>query len=222
MVRDEILQRALEGLEEDLDELGEGLWGMLERYEEGEWRGQVDQLPAWLALRYEELWGLCRFSPESVAPEGALGPRAVAVAAGWLEQLIVRWLGQGGEVKAHSFEDPEHVAAYREHVRKLDAQLDALQLEAERTAQHARSTLAQWRDDVLAELEAQRVRDIDAIELLVAPHQAPASTRAELAAEIAAVAPEDKKADKKADKQADKLKVDEAAISPSAEPGDAP
>ncbi len=171
MVRDEILQRALEGLEEDLDELGEGLWGMLERYEEGEWRGQVEQLPAWLALRYEELWGLCRFAPESVAPEGALGPRAVAVAAGWLEQLIVRWLGQSGVVKAHSFDDPQQVEAYRQHVRKLDAQLDALQLEAERTAQHARRTLAQWRDDVLAELEAQRVRDIDAIELLVAEGQ---------------------------------------------------
>ncbi len=58
----------------------------------------------------------------------------------------------------------------------------------------------------------------NAIELLVAPHQAPVTSRAELAAEIAASASAAE--DKQADKQADKAKDDEAVT--RAEPGDAP
>ena len=167
-MREEIIKTTLSSLDHELDALREALFESLEHYE-GQLRARCKRLPQWLALGFHEVWPLFCFSPSSVSPQAALGPRVVAVAAGELDAFIEQWLGRPGAIKQHTFaQSPSQLSAYLRADDALERALRDMLIESERVARHARETLAQWRDDILSELEDSRVRDIEAIELLVA------------------------------------------------------
>lgn len=167
-MREEMIRKTAGALETELDDLRDALMEGLTRYE-GQLREQCERLPSWLALTFQEIWPLFCFSEEGPAPDAALGPRVIALAAGDLEDFIERWMGDSLNPRIHHFaQDPTLLQRYIQSRESVEQLLDDLLLESEQVAQRARETLNYWRDDILAELEDSRIRDIDAIELLVA------------------------------------------------------
>lgn len=167
-MREARLKPILGEFEAHFDTLREGLIEELTHYE-GQLKKHANALPEWLALDFKIIWPLFQFDKSSIAPEGALGPRVVAVAAGWLEEHMFTWMGSHEEPTIIAFaQDEERITSYKNAHEEIGQELEQLLLLSETVAQQARGTLGQWRDDILAELEQQRVEDIEAIEKLVA------------------------------------------------------
>lgn len=166
-MREETIIRTTSSLEADLDDLRDALFEGLTQYE-GQLRHQCQLLPSWLALEFPHIWPLFCFDDTSDAPDAALGPRVIAVAAGELEVFVEDWLGLPQAPRHHSFsQDPTLRQRYLQDKTELESRLEGLMLESEHVAQQAKETLGRWRDDILAELEDSRIRDIDTIEQLV-------------------------------------------------------
>lgn len=167
-MREAKLQPLLDDLEGRFDALRDDLLDALEEYE-GQLKTQCAELPPWLDVTFGMIWPLFKFDEDSLAPQGALGPRVVAIAAGWLQEHVEAWVGQEGQTISHPFvQDQALVARYKDDLKALAQDLEGVMLQGEDVAAHARGTLAQWRDDILSELEHQRMQDIEAIERLVA------------------------------------------------------
>lgn len=167
-MREAKLQPLLDDLEGRFDTLRDDLLDALDEYE-GQLKDQCQSLPQWLDLRFGMIWPLFKFGEDDLAPQGALGPRVVAIAAGWLQEHVECWVGSQGQTITHVFVENEAlVAKYKGDLKALAQDLEGVMLQGEDVAAHARGTLAQWRDDILVELEDERMQDIDAIERLVA------------------------------------------------------
>lgn len=166
-MREETIIRTTSALEADLDDLRDALLEGLTQYE-GQLRQQCQLLPSWLALDFAQIWPLFCFDEDSLAPDAALGPRAIAIAAGTLEGFVEDWLGLPHSPRQHSFSQDAALRQRYMHAKaELEGFLEGLMLESEHVAQQAKETLGRWRDDILAELEDSRIRDIETIEQLV-------------------------------------------------------
>lgn len=91
----------------------------------------------------------------------------VAVVAGEIEQFVARWLGARGQLVSLDVEDRERMSRYREDAQSLRRQLDTLSRLIDRAGKQVRAQLGTLRDDILADIEEQRVRDTEALEQLV-------------------------------------------------------
>ena len=166
--RQDILRRTLEGLEGDLEELRDELAQALEDFE-GALREHVAQMPVWLDLPAGRVLRLFKYPPESTFQGALLGPRAVAFAAGEVEEFIHAWVGDSGELYEHDLAgSPELASQHRRDLAAIERYLDRLETESEAVAMAARASLGHLRDEILAELEEERRLDAETLEDLVA------------------------------------------------------
>jgi hypothetical protein len=163
--RQEILKRTLEGLESDLEDLREHLGASYEEYEEN-WEERLSRLPRWVDVRLDEVRPLLMIGEED-GLYGAVGPHLVALVAGEIEQFVSRWLGARGKLVALDVEDKARMSSYREEAQGLRRQLDTLSRLIDRAGKQVRQQLGTLRDDILSDIEEQRVRDTEALEQLV-------------------------------------------------------
>lgn len=171
--RADILRRAHEGLEEDLDDMRSELMDILPDYEQ-RLRQNSDALPTWLEITPAQVRALFHLRPVAIethadpdtppaasAEHGILGPRTVALAAGRIETFI-----DEGFVDA-DFDDDTRTQRLVELYTETTFYLNALIREARRVSEDARATLDAWLDAVLFDLESQRKSDVEALEELV-------------------------------------------------------
>jgi hypothetical protein len=163
--RQDILKRTLEGLEADLEGLREHLGESYEVYEQS-WAERLKRLPRWVDVQFDEVRPLLSIGEED-GLYGVIGPHLVALVAGEIEQFVARWLGARGQLVALDMEDKAQVTRYREEAQALRRQLDTLSRLIDRASKQVPQQLATLRDDILADIEAQRVRDTEALEQLV-------------------------------------------------------
>jgi hypothetical protein len=163
--RQEILKRTLEGLESDLEDLRDHLGESYEEYEQ-RWEERLSRLPRWVDVRLDEVRPLLAIGEED-GLNGTIGPHMVAVVAGEIEQFVARWLGARGQLVSLDVEDRERMSRYREDAQSLRRQLDTLSRLIDRAGKQVRAQLGTLRDDILADIEEQRVRDTEALEQLV-------------------------------------------------------
>ncbi len=165
---EDILKRTLSGLEDDLDELREMLVRQIESFEGGI-KQRIKELPVWLTLPYSKIKQVIRFPQDSSFHEALLGPRAVALAAGEIEDFVRTWVGQDGELADLTRTSQSNVARpWGRDASLLTVYLDNLEHEAQAVMIAARTSLIYMRDEILAELEEQRRVDCEALEELVA------------------------------------------------------
>ncbi|MGM0555661.1 MAG: hypothetical protein ACQEVA_04695 [Myxococcota bacterium] len=163
--REEIVERTLMGLEEDIEDLREELIDDLSAFEGR--IGRLEQrLPRWLELPPGSIKSVFRFSKETVEPSALLGPRAVAMGAGRVEAFVYDWLGAEGDIADFRLDEQE-ADELADAYDQLNDYLDQLRDDARRTHEDADKTLNEWLDGVLSQLDMRRETDLDAIEQLV-------------------------------------------------------
>ena len=164
---EELLRHALRGLEGDLDELRETLTRQMRQFEGG-LKQHVAQMPVWLELPYGRVHQMVRFPQDGSFQGALLGPRAVALAAGEIEQFIRTWIGQGEELVDLERALQPHVARpWGRDLSLLALYLDNMEHEAQAVMIAARTSLMHTREEIVAELEERRRADSEALEELV-------------------------------------------------------
>lgn len=170
--RVDIARRAHLGLREDLEdlrsELADALPGFEKRLHE-----RSSSIPAWLNLTPSHLRALFYFSDEDIEVDAIIGPRTVAIAAGRLEGFVEHWF-ERIEQNPDSFDKEALVADYEE----LTASLVRLDEDAHHHIARAQRTFAEWRDEILVQLEFRRKNDVEAIEELIQEGEIPQGTDA--------------------------------------------
>ncbi|MEZ4461062.1 MAG: hypothetical protein R3E66_15330 [bacterium] len=150
--RDEIVRRTFLGLEEDLDDLRDELGRYFADYE-GRLETVTSRLPHWLELPPAEVRVLFAFEFEGSSAR--LGPRAVAMGAARVEQMI-----------ANLHEDLSVESLDQQRQDALD-QLERLERAAREQALDADAALSEMLDAILIELEERREADEIALRELV-------------------------------------------------------
>jgi hypothetical protein len=166
-MREDILKRAIEGVEDDLDDLGEQLYDDLERYDEAIALAAA-ALPSWLDVGASALRAPLRLESADLGAT-MLGPHAVGQAAAKVDAFVRDWLGEDGVVARPDLRRTPGLE--QEYERARDGLLGLLARADVEMTEHARAARAHfeaWGDELLYELELRRKRDAEAIEALVA------------------------------------------------------
>lgn len=150
--REEIVRRTFRGIEEDLDDLRDELGRYFVDYE-GRLERHTERLPHWLDLPPADLRSLFTF--EFDGSTARLGPRAVAIGAARIEEMI-----------AALYEDlsPDALASQGEDALNL---LERLERASREQALDADARLSEMLDAILLELEDRRESDEFALRELV-------------------------------------------------------
>ena len=163
----EILERTGTGLREDLDDLRDELVDELERFEP-RIRQMARDLPGWLDVPGTSLRAPFKLT-EPTRLEGTLiGPRTVAVVAGDLENFLVEWIGDTGDIPAwdrrRDSEAVERLFGDLQDLHELNAEaIDAV----EELADDGPLQLEQILESIVFELESRRETDVEALESMI-------------------------------------------------------
>ncbi|MFW5966183.1 MAG: hypothetical protein ACOCV2_01640 [Persicimonas sp.] len=170
--RVDIARRAHLGLREDLEDLRADLADALPDFEK-RLHERSSSIPEWLKLSPGHLRSLFYFSDEDIEVEAIIGPRTVAIAAGHLEGFVERWF-ERIEENPEDFDKEGLVADYEE----LTEGLVRLEENTHHQIARAQHTFAQWRDEILVQLEFRRKNEVEAIEELIQEGEIPQGTDA--------------------------------------------
>jgi hypothetical protein len=153
------------GLEEDIEDLRAELIDELTAYE-GRIGRLAGRLPRWLELPPGTIKSVFRFSDDTVEPDAMIGPRAVAMGAGRVEQFVHDWLGVDGKAADVQLDEQAREELADDYNSLLDY-LQTLAKDARSTHEEADQTLNDWLDGVLSQLDMRRETDLDAVEQLI-------------------------------------------------------
>ncbi len=165
--RREILRRTRMGLREDLDDLRQELVEQLQGFE-SRLRLATHDLPDWLNLPASSLRAPFKL-PTPPALEGTLiGPRAVAVVAGDVEDFILEWLDGDDVIPAWKKRaDKDAVTRLFEDLEDLTTSQRAALDAVNALADNGPLQLERILESIVFELESRRETDVIALESLI-------------------------------------------------------
>lgn len=155
------------GLRDDLDDLRAELAEELEDFET-RLADIADELPEWLEVPDDSLRTPFVFEEPPPLQGTLLGPRAVAVVAGDLEEFVGRWLGDDDVIPVwNEREDDEAVDQMCDDFRALRSETDTAIEATETLADDGPLRLEQILESIVFELESRRESDVEALEDLI-------------------------------------------------------